>query len=80
MADDLGPLPRIHPRESICKKRQHELEKVIGEWRRETAKTLTTAELLSTIAQVLHEELCWTLRTAIRIERHGDADKPGGLE
>ena len=77
--DDMGPLPRIHRREKLITEAENNLRAAIqasGIRKME----LTTAEYLQVLARIMHDEISGTLKSAIRQERHGDTDKPGGLE
>jgi len=76
----LGPLPKMHPREEIVREAKRKLDKLIHDWRREPACDLTVAEELKIVMWVSSDYIQSVLRSAIRIERHGDSDKPGGIE
>jgi hypothetical protein len=81
LAEELGPLPTIHPRETVCRQAQEELFQTITTWRRKWGDDagLTPTERLSIIQHVLNDEVGSALKYAIRVERHGDANKPGGI-
>ncbi len=79
--DDLGPLPTIHPREAICTNAEDDLFSKIIIWRRMWRKVsgLTATEEMSIIQHVLSSQVGGAFKHAIRVERHGTADKPGGI-
>lgn len=47
MADNLGPLPQVHPRELPCQKARAELADGLAQWRKR--HNLTEAEYLSLV-------------------------------
>jgi hypothetical protein len=53
------------------------MEKLL-DWRRD--HDLTTAELFSILGGTLGDQIAGIAKYLIREERHGDQDKPGGLE
>lgn len=80
MADNdcnLGSLPQLHPRELTCREAEHDLASTLLEWQKR--HDLTAAELLSIIQRGCSDVAQTVLKYAIRLERHGDTDKPGGL-
>ena len=77
--EEMGPLPKIHRREETVRKAQRALEKAILDWDEEH-KDLTTAEHISVVQSAFYSHMSHLMRHLIRIERHGDPDKPGGLE
>lgn len=79
MSHDLGPLPRIHPRVNVVKVAERALADALCEWAR-SHRHLTLPERISVMAGVLNEEIQSEMRHLIRMERHGDPEKPGGLE
>lgn len=70
-----GNLPRIHPREAIVNKAENDLRTAIAAAVRE----LTTAEELRVLASVFGDRVGGIAKYAIREERHGKTDKPGGI-
>lgn len=78
MTDELWPLPKMHERSIVCRKAEQELltsvHAVI------TKYSLTTAEQLQLVNMVAHDFIAGVLKFAIRVERHGDVDKPGDIE
>ena len=64
----LDDLPRIHPRERVVQAAEAKLA--------EALEDLTDAEAIS----ILGAHLSRIAKYAIRVERHGDAGKPGGVE
>ncbi len=75
----LNKLSKLHSREIEAQKAQVELENAVLGWRRNHVD-LTMAELISILTHVFSSHLGSIAKYAIRHERHGDADKPGGLE
>lgn len=72
-------LPRIHHREKLVREAESRLRGAIVDAGIHKLD-LSEAEYLQVVSTVLHEQLSTTLKYAIRRERHGDTDKPGGLE
>lgn len=76
----LNDLPTIHERESLCRQAEAELRTaVIGVTTGKTCQKLTTLELLQVMQLVFNSDLQNVLKYAIRYERHGNTDTPGGL-
>lgn len=75
--EDLGPLPRIHSRERRCLDADLELSRAITEIA--TKHELTTVEELRLVNSTLSNHIGGILKFALRKERHGNTDKPGGL-
>ncbi len=74
---DLGPLPRIHPREKIVREAASKLRLFLVE----VTKDLTEAEGLRIVNDVLSSHIGSIAHYAIRAERHpGEPDTPGGWE
>lgn len=71
------PLPQIHPREEKVRIAEIEIKKAIFE--AFERHDLTSAEQLRILSLVLSSEIGGIAKYAIRIERHGDADKAGGF-
>ena len=71
-------MPRLHPREAIVSSAQTDLRTVVFEWG-QRHPDLTSAEWLKILLGVCSDEAQSLLKTEIRIERHGDANKLGGL-
>jgi hypothetical protein len=72
-------MPRIHHREQQCREAESALRKAILDWC-EAHPDLTTAEHLRVVHTIFSEHIHGFLKHVIRVERHGDGDKPGGLE
>lgn len=72
--ENMGPLPRIHPREAAVK----QAERNIGAAIDEAVKGLTAAEAVRAVNAAFGSWLGGMARSWIRQERHGDVDKPGG--
>ena len=68
----------IHPREMLVTQARMQLTDALIAWRKRNAE-LTVAELVSVITGEMSSMLLGIAKFAIRHERHGDADKPGGL-
>lgn len=71
-------LPRLHPREKVVRQAEMDLltalETVI------TQHKLTVGECMRVVVAVLGGHIGGIARSTIRVERHGDANKPGGIE
>lgn len=65
---------KIHQRETLVNKAHVKIKEAIVEHTR----GLTEAEILRVIAAVLADEIGGIAKYQIRMERHGDPDKPGG--
>ena len=74
MSDDNSP--RIHPRERPCRTARLEIEEAIMEIA--VKHELTTAEQIRVINAACSTQIGSIAKYAIRHERHGDEDKPGG--
>lgn len=68
----------MHPRQKIMHDAQRDLQKQVYEWLQR--HDLTTIEELHIINYVLSNTIGGTLKYALREERHGDTDTPGGIE
>jgi len=73
-------MPRLHKREKPVKEAELALRERLLNWEKDWIEKLTTAEYLSVLVRVLSETLQSILKYAIRQERHGNTNKPGGLE
>lgn len=76
MPNDLGPLPMMHPRETVVREAEREIDAAILEVIQK--HKLTTGEILQVINNCFSREIGLIARQAIRHERHGHGDKPGG--
>ena len=76
----LGCLPKLHEREKVVRDAEESLRDKLLAWQKVWSSKLTTAEYLSVLQRVLSESVASCLKYAIRHERHGTSDKPGGLE
>lgn len=72
-------MPRLHPREAIVSSAENDLRGVLFEWA-DRHPDLTSAEYLKVVLGISNETVQLLLKTEIRLERHGNADTPGGLE
>lgn len=69
-------MPRMHPRVQIVNKAETKLRETLLEIQRD----LTEPEFLGVVAGMLGEQIGHIAKYAIRQERHGRTDKPGGWE
>jgi hypothetical protein len=70
---------RQHAREQILAMAEIDLREAIFEWAK-NHQALTSAEYLKVLLGVCHDQVQSLLKIEIRIERHGDANEPGGAE
>jgi len=68
----------MHPRELIVRKAVHELVNALAAL--SVKHQLTEAEQLRVIHTAYTDQVSSVIRYMIRAERHGDTDKPGGVE
>ncbi len=68
-------MPKIHPREELVGAAETAIRNAVHD----ATEKLTEGETLRVLASVLCNEVGRIARHRIRIERHGLADKPGGL-
>jgi hypothetical protein len=68
---------RIHPREATVRSAENELREEIH--RVIEKHELTEAEALRMVNAVCSGWIGWVARYAVRQERHGNTDTPGGL-
>lgn len=64
MSNDLGPLPKVHPRRLLVAEARLEFSKAYFK----ICEKLTYAERMSILADMLHADLC----TCVRAERNDD--------
>lgn len=69
-------LPTLHPRERLVTKAKLDLQMAIEG----PLEGLTEAEKLRVVNSVLSSYIGSVVKYAIREERHGDLEKPGGLK
>jgi hypothetical protein len=72
-------MPRLHARERVVTDARLELTEAVIDWRRKH-DDLTWGELFSIVGEVLGGQVTGLAKYLIREERHGDQDKPGGIE
>ena len=72
----MSDLPRIHPREAIVNRAESNLRVAIEQ----ATDGLTSREALRIVSSAFHHYLAGWAKYAIRKERHGDLDTPGGRE
>ena len=70
---------RVHEREGIVTAAEIDLRTRISEWSSKYPQ-LTSAEYIKVLIGVCHDWTLSLLKIEIRIERHRNADKPGGAE
>lgn len=68
----------LHPREENVRRAEIAIDKAVSEII--GREKLTTAETIRVLVHTLGDRLASIAKFAIRLERHGDADKPGGVE
>ena len=68
---------RIHPRERLIDEAEAHLEEALRHLR---SMDLTHDEFISVVTQIMSRAILSTTKYAIRRERHGNTDQPGGLE
>ena len=73
--EGLGPLPQIHPRERLVDEAEQQLRMSLISLHK---LGLTTGEFLQVVSNVLGGEVRSIARYAIRVERHGNTETPGG--
>lgn len=66
-----------HPREQYVREARGELQKSLLKWLE--FFDLTTAEEVMVLTTVMSGLITGTMKYAIREERHGDANVPGGV-
>ena len=77
----LNDMPKLHEREFPCRDAENELRTAVSSVTcGEKFKGLTYFEALSIMQNVFGGEIQQFLKYAIRLERHGDTETPGGLE
>ncbi len=76
-------MPRMHPREIVVRKAESELHSLIAKWASDLEKNeesdLTVWEYIQVVQSVLSSTILNLAKIQIRIERHGDPNKPGGF-
>jgi hypothetical protein len=75
----MADMPRLNPREAIVRRASLDLATIVADWSSRNPD-LTAAEFLKVLLSVSHDQAQTLLKNAIREERHGDQDKPGGIE
>jgi hypothetical protein len=71
---------RLHPREALVREARIELHQAVLDWlRKEEVSELTAYEEVMVVTSVLSQVITGAMKYAIREERHGDAETPGGL-
>lgn len=69
-------MPKIHHREMLVRDAELKIHIVLSE----ATKGLTSAEVVRVVTSATSTFLLSFTKYLIREERHGDTDKPGGLE
>jgi len=70
---------RLHAREVVVTEAEIELRTAVNEWSKKHSE-LSSAEYLKILLGVCHDQAQSLLKIEIRLERHGNADTPGGAE
>lgn len=70
-------MPKLHEREAVVREAKLKLSEAVQEWGK--GHDLTQFEYLQVVQGVLGDEILGACKYAIRVERHGDPNKPGGL-
>lgn len=70
---------KLHPREVIVTEAEIDLRTAISEWAKKHPE-LTSAEYFKVLLGVSNDNAQSLLKYEIRSERHGNTNKPGGLE
>jgi hypothetical protein len=71
-------MPNLHPRELLVKEAELDL---LRAWLKVVEnRALTTVEELRVLANFAQSQIGGVAKYMICEERHGDADKPGGVE
>lgn len=71
-------MPRLHPREIAVQAAAADLGLVLSEWRL-AHEDLTDLEALSIMNDVFSASIGSVVKFMLRVERHGDANRPGGM-
>ena len=70
---------RLHKREELVTVAAADLDRVIFEWGKRHPE-LTAAEYIKVVLGTSNDKVQGLLKLEIRQERHGNTDKPGGVE
>lgn len=68
---------RMHPRERAVRKARSALQSCLTQWLQH--HDLTTYEEIMVISDVMGSAITGAMKLAIREERHGNTDTPGGI-
>lgn len=68
---------RMHPRERVVRKARSALQSHLTQWLKH--HDLTTYEEIMVISDVMGSTITGAMKYAIREERHGDQNTPGGI-
>ncbi len=72
--------PRLHDREQVVAGAELALRELLITWQRSAdVRLLTDWEYVRVVTRLLGDQIGMTAKFAIRYERHGDTDEPGGL-
>lgn len=69
---------KLHPREQIVRDAKIDLGRVITEWLER--HDLTSSEEIMVVCSEMFGMITGTMKYAIREERHGNVETPGGIE
>ncbi len=71
-------MPKLHEREILIRQAEIKLREALTKLTDEF--DLTPFEYIQLVQNILGGEILQTCKYQIRVERHGDANKPGGFE
>lgn len=71
---------RVHPREAAVVEAESKIRLAVGDVLYAEAADFTDGETVRILTSVFGDLLATHAKYMIRAERHGDTDRPGGLE
>lgn len=71
--------PKVHIREQITRKAEQELRSFLWDLHKREDLGLTNIEYKMLLHSILSEEVSRYFKYELRMERHGNYDKPSGL-
>ena len=77
--DKVASTMKLHEREKVVHEAKMDLAEKVLEWMQTHRKNLTTAEELKVVSGEFGDYMQRMAKYAIRRERHGDENQPGGL-
>lgn len=72
-------MPKLHDREQAVIDAERALHSCLMEWKKSHGYGLTFAEMVRVISYEMGMNISTAAKYAIRVERHGDHNEPGGL-